>query len=414
MTGSAPRDIVVLSLSTIRGDGRILRQIDSLLEAGCRVWAISPAAAGHGRDAGFSHPRLTYIEFPPVPFSPFAKARVLLAFLAARLTGTEAGAQWASRHYPGAGALQDAVLRHLAVHADRQEGGGRPFLIAHDWMSLGAAQAASRHHGLRFHYDCHEASVSEHAANLLWRLVFPPVIAAIEASGVRAAASTSTVSGMILRDMSARYSPAGPILLIRNIPDSTPLPPNPTGERVEILFHGLFKPDRQIVELVRDVANWPLHFVLRLRGHAPDPAYARLIAEAAAALGGRVRFEALAPLEAVQALTATSDIGVCLHDTAQAANRLALPNKLFEYLYSGLMMLVPEASEMAELVEKGDAGIGVCVAPLRLGPLLATLDRARIDHHKAKAHALAQTLSWDSEIAPLLRALGLRAPQRRE
>jgi glycosyltransferase involved in cell wall biosynthesis len=96
----------------------------------------------------------------------------------------------------------------------------------------------------------------------------------------------------------------------------------------------------------------------------------------------------LAPEELVQALR-EFDIGLVIDRPETENARLALPNKLFEYLMAGLAVLVPRAPAMAALVER--EGIGRVYEPGLLGEALAALaaDRPALEAMRRRARQAA-------------------------
>jgi glycosyltransferase involved in cell wall biosynthesis len=61
-----------------------------------------------------------------------------------------------------------------------------------------------------------------------------------------------------------------------------------------------------------------------------------------------------------------ADVGVSLLENTCENHRLALPNKVFEYLASGLPVVVSDLPELRELVEGLNAGAAVETADPRL------------------------------------------------
>lgn len=62
------------------------------------------------------------------------------------------------------------------------------------------------------------------------------------------------------------------------------------------------------------------------------------------------------PHETVVSFIATADIGVCLLEPVSLSDRLALPNKFFEYAFAGLPILYTDFPEMSKLAESFDLG----------------------------------------------------------
>lgn len=408
MTGAARPDfakaarVLVLSLSNIPADGRILRQIGSLQRAGkvIEAFGATKVVGSTGPDArgdGFS-----YHGFPVQNWDLKRRFLASTAFLAARVLPGESLALALARVYPGASMLRMSAL----AWAEQQPSLADCAVIAHDWASLPAAIALNQQFGLPFHYDSHEYATEEHAHNGLWRLIFPHLIRRIERAGLNRAHSSSCPGKGIRDAMNAVYEPAHPVQIIRNAPDGIAMVPKATGERIELLYHGLFKPDRGLVELVTSVNQWPSRYHLVLRGHAPNPVFGRVLEAAIAASSGRVTITPMVPAQDVTREAHKSDIGVFLPDIRSMQNRFAAPNKLFEYLQAGLMTIVPKGSEMGETISASGAGIAIDNAAM-LPEILTNLDRQQVDLFRACAHALALKSNWRSEEPHFLEVLGM-------
>ncbi len=67
------------------------------------------------------------------------------------------------------------------------------------------------------------------------------------------------------------------------------------------------------------------------------------------------------PLKQLLAHTAEADVGVTLLQDTCENHRLALPNKLFEYIAAGVPVVASALPEIERLVDR--YGIGWCVAP---------------------------------------------------
>jgi glycosyltransferase involved in cell wall biosynthesis len=187
-----------------------------------------------------------------------------------------------------------------------------------------------------------------------------------------------------------------------------------------ILHHGEVAEGRGCETLVRALPalNLPPHetgahlvflgaedsrYILRLRG------LARIHG-----VGDHVHFVPPVPLDRLLDYTVEADIGVCMLEPTCENHRLALPNKLFEYVAGGVPVVASDIPEVASLVR--EHGIGWTVDPrdpatvadglrtaLRGCASLAL--RARID-------AAAQELSWHREQQALLELYKSLRPPR--
>lgn len=386
---AAASTVLVASITAIRRDGRILRQIDALLGAGHRVVAVG--AAGGPAHAAQAGGRLTFADFPAEGWSPARRLKAAMAFGLGGLAGVDSLAN----AYPGLAALR----RWVASEAPPD------FAIANDWHALPAILDLHHRLGTPFHYDTHEHAISEHSHNRLWRLAFPRLIGRIERAGISAAHSVSAPSGGICRDLVAQYGAIRRVAPVRNVTNIGRLLPRPVGLPVRVLYHGLFKEDRALLPLVRSVTQWPEHFVLDLRGEATSASFGAALEAAVADAAGRVTLHPMAGQGDLIALTNQADIGVFLPDVSSRQLRHALPNKVFEYLHAGLMLIVPKECDMADFV--AETGAGLAIAPRDIAETLAGLTDVAIAGYKAAAHRASQELTWAAEGQKMLALMAL-------
>lgn len=116
--------------------------------------------------------------------------------------------------------------------------------LANDWTMLPIAQALSAEQGVPFGYDTHELAVDEYAQNWRWRLATRPIIAEIEASGIRQAAFATCVSDGIADRLREVHGLSQRPVVIRNTPVYQPVAFRHTGETVRVLYHGVVAPGR--------------------------------------------------------------------------------------------------------------------------------------------------------------------------
>ena len=175
-----------------------------------------------------------------------------------------------------------------------------------------------------------------------------------------------TVSPGIAEILEARH--LVPTTVIRSVPlaphDWTP--PFDLRERVGIgtddqlvLYLGLRAPGRGLTQLVQAVARLPGSQLVMLgsevRGMDQE---LRAIAEE---MGIETRVHLLDPVPSDVLLTmaAQADVGVTLLEDISLNHRLALPNKLFEYLAAGVPVVASDLPEIRRVLEDCRGGI-VC------------------------------------------------------
>jgi glycosyltransferase involved in cell wall biosynthesis len=278
----------------------------------------------------------------------------------------------------------------------------RPDLvIANDWRALPVAFAARRAGGARIIYDSHEFAPEEFADSWRWRLLARDHVVRIEDRYIRAADAVITVSGGIADALAERYGLPRP-LVIANTPAWQATPFRPTGSPVTVLYHGAVVPRRGLETLIESVALWPADFRLVIRGPAQG-GFDQHISRLAKPFGERISLEPpVSPAQLVSA-AAKADIGIFLLSNSTTHARFAMPNKIFEYMQAGLMVISSDLPEIRAVIEA--AGCGTLLGadtPAAIAESLASLDPARIDACKLAALACARTLNFDTEGAKLL------------
>jgi glycosyltransferase involved in cell wall biosynthesis len=284
----------------------------------------------------------------------------------------------------------------------------RPDVVhAHDAAMLMPGVLGARLTGARLVYDSHELATSVPYRARAWALF----VAAIERLAVPRCDAVITVSAGIAERLQARYRLAQGPAVLRNVSALSPGGSGGLRERLGIdgatplvLHQGAPAPARGCEVLVGAVAQLPgVH--LAFLGD-PNPAYAQTLRNTIAAHGvsERIRLLPGVPLSDLLAHTAEADIGVTLLQDTCLNHRLALPNKLFEYIAAGVPVLAAALPETQRLVE--DYGVGWCVAPDDAQAVASALRTAlygpRDPGLQARLARAAAELSWEREQQPLL------------
>jgi len=141
-------------------------------------------------------------------------------------------------------------------------------------------------------------------------------------------------------------------------------------------------------------------------GDEGEPGYGAELARLAASSGldGRVHFAPSVPLEELLAQTAEADVGVSLLEDVCENHRLALPNKVFEYVSAGVPVVASDLPELRRLVE--GRGIGWTADPAQPGQIadaIRTALRCKEDPEvQARVREAAGRLRWEIEKERLL------------
>lgn len=375
---AAPRVLFAL-VGDVRGSSRALRQLRALAGLGLRVEALSfGPAATDGEIGGVA---LTVLP-PPEGRGP--------AFF------------WRAHR----------LFRREALR--------RPATVYHasDLYVLPALVAAKRRHGGRVVLDARElyphvdATAGKPWATWAW--------AALERRFLPHADAVLTVNRSIADRMAETYGIAPPVV-VHNVPERRGVPRTDAlrerlgipGDQRIVLYQGLVRAARgleRLVDAMRDVPDAALLVI------GDGPAKAALQRQASEQLGGRAHFLPHTHPDDLLRLTASADLGVHVPEPVTESIRLALPNKLFEYLMAGLPVVVADIPEMRRVVE--DFDVGLVVDPYDRDGLVAAIRRAlddteRRERWRANAPAVFETFDPEKDRAAFERVyrdlLGLPA-----
>lgn len=240
---------------------------------------------------------------------------------------------------------------------------------AHDLDTLSAAWLIARRRRARLVYDAHELYTGfDRDPPRLWLAV----VRRLEGALARRAGAVVTVSDEIGAALVRLHGLRTRPYIVLNAPPLEDLEVVAHDGPVRAIYQAAAGPGRHLEDLpavdgvevharVLGAVTAPPHVIL----HAPLP-----------------------PEELVHALR-EFDIGLVIDRPETENARLALPNKLFEYLMAGLAVLVPRAPAMAALVER--EGVGRVYEPGRLGEALAALaaDRPALEAMRHRARQVA-------------------------
>jgi glycosyltransferase involved in cell wall biosynthesis len=291
----------------------------------------------------------------------------------------------------------------------------RPDVVhAHDAAMLLPGILGARLLGAPLVYDSHELATSVPYRERAWAWF----VAAIERLVVPRCAAVITVSDGIAERLRSRYRMSHTPTVVRNVTalrptvyeesDDDPGAGDRRGLRARlgidgdtplVLHQGAPAPDRGCELLLAAVQRLPdVHLVFL---GDPEPGYAAVLRRAVQtyAVQERVTFLPSVPLEELLAHTADADVGVTLLQDTCENHRLALPNKLFEYIAARIPVVASALPETRSLIER--YGVGWCVPPGDPAALAATLrlalQRRGDPELRERLIRAAAELSWEHE-----------------
>jgi glycosyltransferase involved in cell wall biosynthesis len=201
-------------------------------------------------------------------------------------------------------------------------------------------------------YDSHEYwyidRCDQSISNLLIRW--------IEYLGTRRCAHVFAVNRSIAERMAKHYGIAIPTVLM-NVPADVPIQPPtalPDDRPIELLYHGGYLANRGLESMITamNLVKEPVH--LTLRGYGDLELALRAQVEALG-LETKVTFASPVPMRQLCQAASTSHIGIIPY-TKQLAE-FALPNKIFEYMASGLALVCNDLVEFRNIVIGHELGV---------------------------------------------------------
>ena len=382
---------------SVQHDSRVRREASALARAGHHVTVLelAPVPAGGSELEGFERRSV----LPPASMRRGPLHLYRLAFLASFISA-------------------QVRLRPNVVHA-------------HDAAMLLPGVIGARLTGASLVYDSHELATSVPYRERAWAWF----VGAIERLVLPRCAAVITVSDGIALRLRLRYRLPRSPTVVRNVTALQPSEDEGTGDDAEpeeprgphthrttgsrrgmrarlgidtrtplVLHQGAPAPARGCEVLIAALALLPGAQLVFLGD--PEPGYGEALRRVAHAhaVQDRVTLLPAVPVEELLAHTAEADVGVTLLQDTCENHRLALPNKLFEYIAAGVPVVASDLPEIRRLV--AEHGVGWCVPPHDPAAVARALRDALEGHADAGlrerlAHA-ARELSWEREQQRLL------------
>lgn len=375
--------ILVISFSDLARDPRVDRQISFL--AGEHEVVAAGLAPPNWQELEFvdlSPPRLSGLR-EMVRKARWAEQRA--DSLALRLLDRHQCAFW--RH----------PVNRLA--ARRLAGVAADVVIANDLSALPLAARVAGDAPVIF--DAHEFSTEEHSDLLWWRTLVAPHAEALLRRYLPRTAAVMTVS----QGIGERYAQGYGVqpLIVTNAPPATDLVPTATDVPIRLIHHGGAVAERRLELMVEAMDLLGDGYELDLMLMPSQPRY---LSQLEGLVRERPRVRLIPPVgqrEIVEACNAY-DVGVYTLPPRNENLRLALPNKLFEFIQARLAIVVGPSPEMARVVREHDLGLVTRdFTPRSLAEALASLTPTKIAAYKRQSDLAAGRLNADQNRAAVLK-----------
>jgi glycogen(starch) synthase len=317
----------------------------------------------------------------------------------------------ARRHFagePGMKELVEKVLREVPPC---------DLVIAHDYYTYVLAEALALRDRASLAIDCHEYAMeqydyrshTEERARQQWHYTTRPYVDALQRYFFNTADAVSTVSDGIADLLASDYGLTRPPAVIRSVPFYEPMPFRPCGEQIQLVYHGLVSPTRNLDVAVRSLALCRPEFRLTIRGPV-TPGYDVELLRLAGQVGCADRLKLAPPVPFADLVRSANeaDVGYFVFDNFSRQREFTSPNKFFEYMMAGLALVVSDVRELSRFISERETGVLVGeFSPDSVAATINALDRTAIDRMKKKSLEAARDLCWEQEQRKLVDAYGL-------
>lgn len=368
MSQARPR-ILCISLSPLRSDARVLRQIGTLAGIG----DVTTVGFGEAPDGVDAHHRV------PDGLTTLPQTPTGVLMLALRMHRSSELAAPAVRW----------------VH-ERLAGEEFDLVVANEARALGLAHRLAA--GAPVWADMHEWAPEERTHILSWRLLVAPLMVYLCDRYLPPSALITTVGGAIAELYRERFGVD--VDLMRNAGPRRELPEAPVVDgRIRLVHSGAAIHGRRLELMIETMALLDDRFTLDLYllPGGDGGSYLRAL-QAQAARDPRIRFhDPVAPDELPRTLNGY-DVGVFWIPPTHTNARLTLPNKFFDFVQARLMVAVGPSPEMVVLVREYDLGvISDGFTAEECAASLSGLDADAIRRAKVAADTAAAVLNFEAE-----------------
>ncbi len=271
-------------------------------------------------------------------------------------------------------------------------------IICHDLVLLPLAtflKKKSKHAFLIF--DAREFYPLEFESSFFWRLQFKRLYTFLCQFYLPLCDEVLTVSKG-LQGLYEKYFSCG-TRLFYSLPLYESLEPSPIDDKcIQLIYHGACNPDRGIHNLIEMMDFLPksYHLTLILVKGSGSKRYERNLRRIAFTRNVSM-IDPFDPSEIVQK-TASFDIGLCCFQSTTANLHHSMPNKLFEYIQSRLMVVTTPLHDLSEFVIKEDIGrVTKGFSPKEMAETFLSLSVKDIQRYKKNASLKATVYNYQAQ-----------------
>ncbi|WP_214465761.1 glycosyltransferase [Microbacterium flavescens] len=304
-----------------------------------------------------------------------------------------------------------AYWRLSAVKWSREHLRGRRFdvAIANDVEAVPVAVKLRPRRGVLA--DLHEYSPRLHDDHQLWFQRITPWFEWVVRRYVTKANAWTTVSRGIVDEYEKNFGFRAE--LVTNAAPLQQLEPQPVGEPIRLVHSGACLRNRQLHVMAEAVDAAAVDVTLDFYLTANDPPYLEELKEYAGR-SSRVTVHDPVPYAELADTLNAYDVGIHVLPPINFNNKLALPNKLFDYVQARLGVVIGPSQEMEYYVDHYD--IGVVADDFTREATTAAIDRLDVEAvtgFKRRAHENAEQLAGERQVDVWERIIGELMTRRR-
>jgi len=355
------RKILILTLSDLRYDARVRRQVESLKDH----YALT--LAGFSGEVSKDY---ALIPLSPIPLTLWRKA-LTSVFLILRMYG-----------------LAHRILyNYLPVVRKKTENQTFELIIANDIETLPIVFSLPGNHKVL--YDAHEYAPRHFEDKLMWRIFFQRFNIWMCKKYLPMTAAMTTVSRGLSKEYE-KYFQVKPVV-VPNATDYYEIDPSPVNNNTIRLVHvGIANPSRKLelmiemMKLLDDRFSLDLYLLIPGFASSQTKNYIGQLKESI----GNARVRIFPPIKSTDIVVTINqyDMGVFLLPPINFNYENTLPNKLFDFIQARLGLAIGPTPEMAEFVLKYENGVvSEDFTPESLAKKLMPLTKTDIEKFKANS-----------------------------
>lgn len=367
--------ILIVSFSDLAHDPRVSRQIDALREE-------------HEIVTAGTHAPSTPLPFIAIPAPPRSRA-VRIALMSLMRLGV----------HDAAYAADPSIARARASLAQVRF----DCVIANDVYALPLCLELAA--GRPVVLDAHEYSPLEGDELWWWRRTYGPFYTHLCKQHLPRVRGMMTVCDGIADAYARNFGIPRPAI-VYNAPHFRDIAVRPSSRStIRLVHHGGALPARGLGTMIDAMRHLDARFTLDFLLLPSHPGHVELLKKQARDLPS-VTFRDPVPMEQLPEALAAYDVGVYVLRPGSFNHRLALPNKLFEFVQARLAIAIGPSPEMERVVRRHGLGIvSRDFSAKAFAESLATLTPELVHGFRTASDRAARTLSFESSAAVLRRVV---------